>query len=189
MKARVTSLKAATCSYSLCLLKISQCTVFYKFCICVIMCVHVHHWPPGVGAALLVEASETWFPGTEKRGVRWGSAEAAIRNTLPLESERERAAWQRTYTPQIWCKHFHSLYRTTLRSFLLFLVQLTVEITAQQLQPESGPLHNAVRVDPDVTCHEWRGEEVLFYFGAVQVAMKDLQQNHFLDHTWQDGMF
>lgn len=65
------------------------------------MCVHVHHWPPGVGAAFLVEASETRFPGTEKRGMRRGSAEAAVRNTPYLESERERAAWQRTYIIQI----------------------------------------------------------------------------------------
>lgn len=58
------------------------------------------------------------------------------------------------------------------------LVQLTVEIAAQQLQSESRLLHKNQWLNPDVASHKrWR-EVVVFHPGAVQVAVKYLKERH-----------
>lgn len=56
------------------------------------------------------------------------------------------------------------------------MVQLTVDIAAQQLQAESRLLHIVERVDPDVASHKWRRKVVVFHPGAVHVATKCLNQ-------------
>lgn len=54
-------------------------------------------------------------------------------------------------------------------------MKLTVQIAAQQLQPQGRLLLEVHRLKPDVASHKWWGEAVVFHLGAVHVAIKYLK--------------
>lgn len=61
---------------------------------------------------------------------------------------------------------------------MLLQVKLTVKITAQQLQSESRPLLKVYWLNSDIASHKWWGKMVVFYLGAVHVAIKNLKERH-----------
>lgn len=57
---------------------------------------------------------------------------------------------------------------------LLLPVKLTVEVAAQQLQPEGRPLLVVHWMNPDVTSHKRGNKLVVFDPGVVQITVKYL---------------
>ncbi len=57
-------------------------------------------------------------------------------------------------------------------------MKLTVEIAAQQLQPESRSQLKVLWLNPDVAGNKWRSQAVVFHLRAVHVAVKYLKHAH-----------
>lgn len=69
----------------------------------------------------------------------------------------------------------------------MYVYILTVEVTAQKLEPQRGLGDVGSWMNANVATNDWRREEVLIYPGAIEVSIKFLvkeKKKHKL-HTFQ----